>query len=846
MNPTPAFPFRTLGKLGEGGMGTVYRVEDPRLGRQAALKIVNDSGDELLVARFVREGRVTAKLDHPGVPPVFEAGVTPQGQPYLLLRVIEGQPLSERIKAYHARGEGNLEQLLEALIRVAETVSYAHSTGVVHRDLKPDNIMVGRFGEVMVLDWGVAKLEGVAEPAFMKSGVEQSNLHLTQYGSCVGTPGYLSPEQAAGEGLEGPPADVFGLGAILTAILTGRPPVEGTTALNRIVATVDGRIRRPRDIDRGVPADLDQLAAHALALDPQKRLAIPELIAGLRAYLSGRPVPGARYSLLRRLLLAVRRRPAVFVASGALVLLVLGGGGSVVLVKRAEREADLAAEVAAAREDAARLDQERAQAVQARAEEQRLAAQSAREQSARTEAGLRAERERFARVLEHLQAARRLSAGSVRPEVLEAEISAALEAARQRPEVVLEAVRIYGHAGHDKTALRLLRARLEAEPSPDLLMAAHRVAFGLGMSPAETGWLAKVSKKLGTKSPFHGVVEAAELMVGGDVDGALRKLEEAERDYPRNAFLHLVRARCLLRKGDHEAGLRAANRALTLFPNWGPAYVTRGMIRASSDPLAAIRDFDTALRLDPRDAEASLRRAISRFLSENLAGAEADSSVALKYTTGVKRRAALLVRARIRVEMGLFKGAKEDLAVYTSLRGPHSSAYALCRARLSVEDLDLAQARVALERAIRAKPRRLELHLELAFVLLYQGEWTAAKALFLRLEAPLANQARMIPLVLLALGERRPGMAEDPGWPGSLARYLSGQISAETLLKLAHTGGGSRPAQLCEAFAWIGMRADRAGRTRSALEAYRRSLDIRHPDFLEYKLARARVHALTK
>ncbi|MDF1666387.1 MAG: serine/threonine-protein kinase, partial [Planctomycetota bacterium] len=147
-------------KLGEGGMGSIWRVRDRRLGRDGALKLLLAESDENALERFLREAKITARLDHPSIPPIYEAGKTASGQHYIVMKVIEGQTLRERIEEVHKKGIGHpdeIRELLRALVKVGEGVSYAHSQGIIHRDLKPENVMIGRFGEVLVLDWGIAK-----------------------------------------------------------------------------------------------------------------------------------------------------------------------------------------------------------------------------------------------------------------------------------------------------------------------------------------------------------------------------------------------------------------------------------------------------------------------------------------------------------------------------------------------------------------------------------------------------------------------------------------------------------------------------------------------------------------
>ncbi|MFO0880238.1 MAG: tetratricopeptide repeat protein [Gemmataceae bacterium] len=216
-----------LEEIAQGGMGTVYRVHDPDLHRTLALKVLHAEhrGDAEMVRRFLEEARIAGQLQHPGVVPVHEIGRLGDGRPFFTMKLVEGRTLaallSERPFLDH-----DLSRFLEIFERVAQTMAYAHAQGVLHRDLKPTNIMVGAFGEVQVMDWGLAKFLG--EPPDPNQPVVDSQASTwrpdqTQAGLVVGTPAYMSPEQAVGAPVD-ERADVFGLGGMLAEILTGKPP----------------------------------------------------------------------------------------------------------------------------------------------------------------------------------------------------------------------------------------------------------------------------------------------------------------------------------------------------------------------------------------------------------------------------------------------------------------------------------------------------------------------------------------------------------------------------------------------------------------------------------------------
>jgi serine/threonine protein kinase len=262
-----------LDKLGAGGMGGVFRVEDTALGRQVALKvlgIVDSSGE--FGARLLREAKIIAQLEHPGIVPVHDVGTLPDGRVFYTMKLVQGQRLDQR------RDElGGVPERLRTFQKICEAVSFAHAHQVLHRDLKPQNIMVGQFGEVLVMDWGLAKVlnaEISAEPnPSRKIRLQQEDSHSdadttdadTAHGAVLGTPGYMAPEQARGEvDAVGQRADVYSLGAVLTYLLD--------------------------DCGR-VPKVLFAIGSKAMAEDaPQRYGSVEELANDIAHYLDGLPV----------------------------------------------------------------------------------------------------------------------------------------------------------------------------------------------------------------------------------------------------------------------------------------------------------------------------------------------------------------------------------------------------------------------------------------------------------------------------------------------------------------------------------------------------------------------------
>jgi serine/threonine protein kinase len=218
--------YRIIQRIGSGGMGAVYLSEDAMLGRRVALKILDlpdDSGE--LAARLLREAHVLARLEHPGIVPVHDAGTLSDGRVFYAMKFVEGQRLDRLIVRM-----GALADRLRVFQRICDAVAFAHARGILHRDLKPDNIMIGPFGEVLVMDWGIAKIlhqpaESKTELASDADAAVARPRVKTGHGAILGTPGYMAPEQARGEveNLD-ERADIYSLGAILQFLLTGPPP----------------------------------------------------------------------------------------------------------------------------------------------------------------------------------------------------------------------------------------------------------------------------------------------------------------------------------------------------------------------------------------------------------------------------------------------------------------------------------------------------------------------------------------------------------------------------------------------------------------------------------------------
>ena len=331
-------PARTSGTFGDdperyeqvaeharGGLGRVVRAVDKRLGRTVAVKelLRHDGSNE---ARFMREAMITARLEHPGIVPVHEAGRWPNGDPYYVMKLVEGRTLKELIDERKALRERLA--LLPHVIAIADAVGYAHSEGVIHRDLKPSNVIVGEFGETIVVDWGLARdrKRDYPEPAPEQVVYAAGSGVSTVSGKVVGTPAYMSPEQARGEPVD-ERADVYAIGTVLYELLAGSPPHHDTTPQATLERVIAGPPRPLSALIPHVPSELATIVAKAMARSPDDRYANASLLAeDLRRFHCGKLVSAHSYtawSLLRKKLSHHRGMVAMAIAS----LVALGAVG---------------------------------------------------------------------------------------------------------------------------------------------------------------------------------------------------------------------------------------------------------------------------------------------------------------------------------------------------------------------------------------------------------------------------------------------------------------------------------------------------------------------------------------
>lgn len=338
--------YELLGEMARGGMGVVYKARQVRLNRPVALKMIRSGelADPEQVQRFYSEARAAARLDHPGIVPVYEVGEV-GGQHYYSMALVPGASLNERVKS----GGPLLPREAARLLRsVAEAVQFAHENGIVHRDVKPQNVLLDDQGHARVTDFGLAKHTEMAS-------------ELTRTGQIIGTPSYMPPEQAAGRVEEiGPAADVYSLGATLYFVLSGRPPFQTASTAETIRQVLEAEPVPPRRLNPAIPRDLETVCLKCLRKEPDNRYATAAALADdLARWLESKPIVARRVSRAEKAWLWCKRRPAVAGLAAAVLLIV--AVGSLVFI---ERQNSLRATGLAGRLLDARLDEAPAIAAQ--------------------------------------------------------------------------------------------------------------------------------------------------------------------------------------------------------------------------------------------------------------------------------------------------------------------------------------------------------------------------------------------------------------------------------------------------------------------------------------------------
>lgn len=708
--------YQLRGALGEGGIGLVDRVYDRHLRREVALKslrpVLHSRTDRSIIeSRFLDEARVTGLLEHPGIVPVHEVGRRLDGALYYTMKQIRGHNL--RAAAYKA-GFDERMRLVPRFIGLCQAVAYAHSRGVIHRDLKPDNVMLGDFGETLVVDWGLAKIK--AAPDAAASEIDLVPDGRTLDGQVLGTPAYMPPEQLEGRIADvDERADVYALGVILYELITGQTPFGAGTgaaafaALARRVATEP--VPHPATLEPRCPPELAAIMLRALQKDPARRYKdAGAMVDDMLRFEAGGWVLAHRYSLRERLWRRLRRH------RGALVLaLAVLSVAAVTWIGRGAREEDRAAEAERARQ---------AQVV--------------------------------ARVERHLDEARAMrTAGWVdlyasrltglKEPVVEDRVVTLLA----DPDAALRqlAARTLGLMNSAR-AVDALIARLEegVETDETVVVEVIRALGVIGDPRAERAVYAARARYGNTSYVGYATALAYRLLPP----------EAPATGADANAWVDYGRA--LVEKGLAAEGVVAYDRAIAMQPDLVRAWNNRGIAhRYLGNYRLSLRDYTRALELDPDFLPTLVNRPILHRNRYDYAAAFIDLDRAVTLGSGPARRAGLHNRSLYRAEYGDHEGARRDLDAAAPLGALDRQQMAMeGRIRRLAGALDAALE--SYNRAIDLDPSSALTFQQRARVHLDRGDLRAARAdhdQAWRLEPDLPNLSAERAHVLARLGEQR-------------------------------------------------------------------------------------------
>lgn len=348
----PTQKYSECDTVGHGGMKQILKVRDSDTARDVAMATLHSEQSNNKIKRFIREARIIANLEHPNIVPVYDIGIDQQKKPYFTMKLIKGVDLGQillRLIDQDPEIEKRfpLSRLLEIFMKVCDALAFAHSKNVIHLDLKPDNILVGDFGEVLVLDWGLAKIIGLEDEfdasATIYKRVLDTDIDVTLDGHIKGTPGFMAPEQARGmTNAKDQRTDIYALGGILYSILTLKMPVRGDCFDDIVNNTIHGRIIPPsiRTPERVIPASLEAIVKKAMALDPDDRYqAVNNLREDIDAYVSGFVTTAENAGIVRHIWMLIKRRKSEFalIISSFFTLLIVVGVFMVKINQEKER-----------------------------------------------------------------------------------------------------------------------------------------------------------------------------------------------------------------------------------------------------------------------------------------------------------------------------------------------------------------------------------------------------------------------------------------------------------------------------------------------------------------------------
>ncbi|MCO5168804.1 MAG: protein kinase [Planctomycetes bacterium] len=627
-------------ELGRGGVGVVYEAWDPQLGRQVALKtlLAGRGASDVQLLRFVREARAAAHLRHPNIVSIHDAGTIDE-RPYLTMDAIDGQPLDRLVAEGGAPAP---RQVVELLVPIARALEFAHAQGIVHRDVKPENILVDHAGHPYLTDFGLAR--DLALP------------RLTKSEATVGTPAFMAPEQLRG-GAPEPRMDIYALGATLYECLTGRVPFSGDSFPELVRCVLQDEPAAPRRLNPRIAPDLEAIVLQCLEKDPARRYASAGRLADdLARFLAGEAVHARPPSAVRRAARRVLRHRAL-VTGGVVALAGLLGGAGVALWVRREAEAEARVRAKLEEERARLLEGRRLAEARATREEERRAALVGAALATTLEGQVAAydpvveawpdawdvliARARALRALcqerrargHDLAAARDAAARALAD--LEAAADATQEGAGAWPVLFLQAELLRLDL-KDAARARAALTRLTAAPGALGHYARARLLLAAGDAEAAHPEASAALEARPDLDPAR-VLLAEVLLARGHAEAAVSQVDRAAAG-PSGGEAVRVLGVALLRLGDAVAAQQQALRAVELDPEDAAAHLLLGRARlALGEPVRALAALDRAHALRPLDPEPLRAAAETARLGGDVARAEA-----------LEERAALLAAPPVR------------------------------------------------------------------------------------------------------------------------------------------------------------------------------------------------------
>ena len=646
--------YRKGTRHASGGMGEVFRAHDTELKRDVALKEIKEIFADQLDkrARFLHEAEQTSRLQHPGIVPIHDIGAGEDGRPFYVMRFIEGKSLQGVIAGIHAEGRltGDpgerskaLQELLLRFLGVCEAIDYAHGQGVIHRDLKPDNVMIGPHGETLVIDWGLAKRLG--DPGV--DGANGSPILIppladsdeSRNGSIKGTPAYMSPEQASGDiELVGPASDVYGLGATLYTLLTNRAPILEKNVIEVLEKVRKGEFPPPRRFSPWLDPALEAVCLKAMALRPSDRYRSAGALAeDIKSWLAGQPVEAYPEPWTRRARRWVRRHRLGVVAASAVLAIAATSTIAYVLIDQARR-------LAVAEKDRARSEALRADAEKANSDKFRGVARGISDQTVKLAEELKplavAQREAVAKVLNLAGSGYDLLLSAAGP-------SSSLLA--DKAKILVAFAEIKNDQGDPEDAA--WKAGEASKIYRDLL----------GAEPGAVPWRAGLARALDTQglgAAYQGKLTEA-LAIARE---ALELRSELARKSPENpeyqadqADSHFLLASIRYEQGDQMTWAEQSRRALKIredLQQLAPNDLSRiGKLAGSIERMASVQYNENE---DPRAAMADYRRALELYLTLT----EADPKT-MRWQRGVAR--GLMAVGQMHQEFGDRDAARKSM-----------------------------------------------------------------------------------------------------------------------------------------------------------------------------------------